>query len=87
MSETAAGCTCTELNRRLMAHLLRVDEGDVHEEGCRARAHESGRVAALAEAIAAVEASRKYGWPGAESRPYLSRSAVLDALRSLQESQ
>lgn len=31
-------CTCLPLNRRLMAHLLMVTEGSVHEQGCWERA-------------------------------------------------
>lgn len=31
-------CTCLPLNRRLMARLLKVDEGSVHEQGCWERA-------------------------------------------------
>lgn len=62
---TAAGCTCTELNRRLMASLLRVGEGEVHEDGCRARAYEQGRREALDAALAAVEGLHPHRktWP------------------------
>lgn len=35
---TTAACTCTPLNRRLMAHLLGIEEGAVHEQGCLDRA-------------------------------------------------
>jgi hypothetical protein len=42
-------CTCTPLNRRLMAHLLKVDEGDVHEHGCVERAAAQARTEALDE--------------------------------------
>lgn len=31
-------CTCLPLNRKLIAHLLKVDEGSVHEQGCVERA-------------------------------------------------
>lgn len=34
----AFACTCTPLNRRLMAHLLKVTPGSVHEQGCLDRA-------------------------------------------------
>jgi hypothetical protein len=40
-------CTCTPLNRRLMAHLLKVNEGDVHEHGCVERAAAQARTEAL----------------------------------------
>lgn len=36
-------CTCTPLNRALMAHLLRVDEGSVHEQGCLDRVLDAAR--------------------------------------------
>jgi hypothetical protein len=34
MSEPRPICTCLPLNRKLMALLLKVDEGSVHEQGC-----------------------------------------------------
>jgi hypothetical protein len=42
----APDCTCLPLNRRLMAHLLKVDEGSVHEQDCVERAVAAARVAA-----------------------------------------
>ena len=47
---TLFDCTCLPLNRRLMAHLLKVDEGSVHEQGCVERA--------VAEAHAPLDVDR-----------------------------
>ena len=45
-------CTCMPLNRALMAHLLKVEPGSVHEQGCveQAVAAERARYAALVAA-------------------------------------
>lgn len=53
MTDTEAGrapaCTCTPLNRKLMAYLLNVDEGSVHEQACVENAAAEAAARALAE--------------------------------------
>jgi hypothetical protein len=39
---TTPTCTCLPLNARLMAHLLKVDVGSVHEQGCWESAYRQG---------------------------------------------
>lgn len=49
-------CTCLPLNSRLMAHLLKVDQGSVHEQDCVERAVAEAVAQERARIRAAVEA-------------------------------
>ena len=70
-------CTCLPLNSRLMAHLLKVDQGSVHEQDCVERA--------VAEAVAQERARIRAAVEGLPARGdmmalMVSRAAVLRVL-------
>jgi hypothetical protein len=68
----APDCTCLPLNRRLMAHLLKVDEGSVHEQGCVERAVAAARVAAPSDGLReAVESITRTTQRPAGRGPYV----------------
>jgi len=67
---TLFDCTCLPLNRRLLAHLLKVDEGSVHEQGCVERAVAEARAPLDGERLARALHNVSYGcqYPGRPSR-------------------
>jgi len=74
-------CTCLPLNRRLMATLLKVEEGSVHEQGCVENAVAAYR-ADLAAKLEEVGADH----PESRSTEYLRgfRDAVAAVLREIE---
>ena len=71
MPRTKPACTCPLLNRKLMALLLKVDEGSVHEQACveNAVAAERARIARAVRGLPEHgEWSERCGWVGAISK-------------------
>ena len=92
---TLFDCTCLPLNRRLMAHLLKVDERSVHEQDCVERAVSEARAAgaplgAEVERLRRIEtAARRLPAPDLDARrrryTIASDEPDFDALRAALE--